>query len=390
MRTTLLLSIIASMLMLTSCEAEDNSDNFYPTPGDSQQFLTLHLNANNKLEEGAYLSILKIKGKEASYQKLNNLYPPNDLRRSVEIKNNCVAIGLHTDFNAGSNLSQTSGAWFDIIDGTHQTLPLPPEETGHYAFCAEGSVKVSNSGHIFYLATNCDSDFGLMLVRYNPNTGNLDTAPDPTPFAVNQSGQGRDAETGRYRKEFYPSTDGRFVYGAIETFDADGGASKWNCKTLFKYDFDTQEYTQLGKANDNQVLILGMTSDGSDLLYNSSSGRKLVNVNTNSFSEINMIASETGGATNTSTSSWNSTGYCSIESNNSIGFYNVHSNEITSIRTPDRPSLVQFCADGTKLYFMLNSAGGKYLCRTKNLSQNAPIDTLCKLSPEVTEFMVIK
>lgn len=100
--------MLASMLVFTSCETDDDK----PTPpeGESQRFLTLHFNESNKLAEGAYLSILKVKGKEAAYEKLNDLYPPDNLRSSVDIQNNRIAIGLHTDFNVPGTRRQTNGA----------------------------------------------------------------------------------------------------------------------------------------------------------------------------------------------------------------------------------------------------------------------------------------
>ncbi|HTO15689.1 MAG TPA: hypothetical protein VLZ83_07950, partial [Edaphocola sp.] len=64
--------------------------------------------------------------------------------------------------------------------------------------------------------------------------------------------------------------------------------------------------------------------------------------------------------------------------------------ESYSIKTPGRPYYAQFSADGKRIYFMLESPIARYLCKTNNLSEEAAIDTLCTLSSEVKEFMVIK
>lgn len=132
--------------------------------------------------------------------------------------------------------------------------------------------------------------------------------------------------------------------------------------------------------------MYGLTSDGRELLYNGSTGRKLVNVNTATIREITI----TGGQAYTNTSRWNDSGYCSGETGNIIWVYNLLSDERHSIKTPATPYYAHFSADGKRFYFMLDSYNGKYLCRTSDLSEEAVIDTLCTLSSEVKEFMVIK
>ncbi len=386
MKTTFLLSILTLALLLNSCSSDDDS----PSGADSQQFLTLHFNQDNKLGEGAYLAILKVKDGEASYEKLNETYPYNSLSQNLEVKNNRVGIGLHTDFNVPNTNRQHNGAWFDLSDGNYEILPLLPPGNGRYSFFSVYTAKVSNSGHVFYI--NGSQDIGWLdnyrgaLVRYNPTTDVLDAATDPGSFAVNQPEKGWDTETGQFKGGFYPSSDGRFVYGVIETFGVDGGAIHWDYKILFKYDFETEEYTRLGDAEDSQVSLYGMTSDGRELLYYNSTERKTVNVNTNTTTKITI----SGGQGYTNTSRWNNSGYCSGETNNTIGIYNLLSDESYSIKTPGRPYYAQFSADGKRIYFMLESPIARYLCKTNNLSEEAVIDTLCTLSSEVKEFMVIK
>ncbi|HLW10889.1 MAG TPA: hypothetical protein VKX35_10835, partial [Fermentimonas sp.] len=272
----------------------------------------------------------------------------------------------------------------------YQILPLLPAGKGRYSYCLGSTVKVSNSGHIFYLSASNDADYHDQykgsLVRYNPKTDVLDVASDPGAFAVNQPEKKWDTEAGQFKREFYPSNDGRYVYGAIETFGVSGGALHWDYNILFKYDFDKEEYTRLGESDDSQAFVYGLTSDGRELLYNGATGRKTVNVNTGQVTEITV----SGGQAYTNTSRWNSSGYCSGETSSTIWIYNLISDERYSIKTPAVPSYAQFSADGKRLFFMLDSYNGKYLCRTSDLSPEALIDTLCTLSSEVKEFMVIK
>lgn len=94
--------------------------------------------------------------------------------------------------------------------------------------------------------------------------------------------------------------------------------------------------------------MYGLTSDGRELLYNGSTGRKLVNVNTAAIREITI----TGGQAYTNTSRWNDSGYCSGETGNIIWVYNLLSDERHSIKTPATPYYAHFSADGKRFYFM--------------------------------------
>lgn len=389
MRKFLFLTIVASALMLASCNSDDDDDD-NPPSGTEEQFLTLHYSDNNKLEKGAELSLLKVKNGQVTYKKLNDLYPITNLRSNVEINNNLAIIGLHKDYNVPGTNRQTNGAWFNINDGAYEYLPLLPAGKDRYSYFLAGTEKVSKSGHVFYLSASNDIDYHdqyrASLVRYNSKTGKLDTAADPASFAVNQPEKGWDTETGQFKGIFYPSNDGRYVYGVIETFGVDGGSIHWDYKILFKYDFDTEKYTRIGEASDNNVFALGITSDGNSLFYQNAPDKKVVNVNTNTVTKLSI----SGGQGYSNTSRWNNSSYCSGETNRTIGIYNIISDVKNIINTPTNPDYAQFSADGKKIYFMIESSKGKYLCRTSNITEGAIIDTVCTLSSNVKEFMVIK
>ena len=193
MRSFLIVSLFASMLMLTSCTPDDDQD-IKPPAGTEEQFMVLQLSDNNKLEMGAQLSLLKVKNGEPTYKTLNGLYPVTNLRSNVEINNNVAIIGLHTDFNVPGTNRQTNGAWFNIADGAYENLPLLPAGQGRYSYFLAGTEKVSKSGHVFYLSASNVADYHdqyrASLVRYNPKTRKLDTALDPASFAVNQPEKG--------------------------------------------------------------------------------------------------------------------------------------------------------------------------------------------------------
>lgn len=386
MKFILLLSLLASALALSCCESDD--DSFLGE--ESHQFLTLHNNENSELGAGAYLSILKVKDGEVSYEILNNTYPAADLRNNVEIKNNLVAIGLHADFNAPCNYHQTNGAWFDISDNSYEILPLLPPGQGRYSFFSNSIAKVCNSGYVFYLSASNDvsyyNQYRASLIRFNPRSGVLDVAADPTSFVVSQPERGWDTQIGQFTRSFYPSNKGRYVYGVLESLGAGDGAFHGDYKILFKYDFEKEKYTRLGDTEDSQVSLFGITSDGEEMLYQSSNALKLVNVNTHKTSKITIG----GGQGYSNTSQWNNFGYCSSEAFNTICVYNLLANEKQTIKTPSYPNCSQFSADGKHLYFMLESAKGKFLCKTSDLSPETSIDTVCALPFDTKEFMVIK
>lgn len=386
MKTTLFILICAITMALSSCSSSSKSDD-----GSTYEFLTLHYNNDNQLNEGAYLSILKVKDGEVSYEKLAEIYPHNSLRDNVSIINNCLAIGLHRNFNSETPKGQTNGAWMDLSGGDYQILPLVPPGDYRYSFFSPTSAKISESGHVFYISgsnylTYSDGYVGT-LVRYNPKTQQLDQAKSPAPFAVNQPEKMWDTETGQFHSLFYPSKDGRYVYGVIETYGVDGGVLHWDYKILFEYDFEKDEYTRLGDSEDNQVTFYGMTSSGREILYSGAGELKVLNLSSKRVSVINIRGGQ--GFSNNITR-WNSNGYCSGETNNTIGVYNIITDEVTTIETPSYPRYTQFSPDGNQLYFLHESSKGKVICKTSNLTEEARIDTICAIAPSVQEFLVIK
>lgn len=266
--------------------------------------------------------------------------------------------------------------------------------TGRYAYFDLASPKVSESGHIFYLSASNDKDYHdqyrASLVRYNPKTKELLQAIDPTGFVKAQPEKGWDTEAGQFKNQFYPSKDGRYVYGVVDAFGVDGGAIHWDYRILFKYDFEKEQYTRMGDAEDRNVTIMGITADRNEVAYISSVSnvfhRKLVNTSSNMVRKTTI----SGGQSYANTSRWNNNGYCSGETNNTIGIYDMISNTKHDIKTKSRPYFAQFSVDGSRVYFMIQSTAAKYLCRTSDLTAEATIDTLCTLPQSVNEFVVVR
>jgi hypothetical protein len=358
--------------------------------------LLLQANTENKLAAGAYLSMLNINDKgQSSITKVADVYPPRTLRESADIFGTRVAVGLHTDFNEEGTIRKTKGAWLESNSNSWHELPLlPPGGDYRYSYYDASTTRVSKSGHVFYHSSSNDISYHDQyipsIVRYDPKTDKLTAAISPKGFVLEQPEKGWDTETGQTNRQFYPSHDGRYVYGVVEAYGVDGGVIHWDYRILFKYDFQTEQYSRLGDQEDRSVTILGVTSDGNYLAYISSvSGlikRKIVNTATNVTAEYTL----SGGQGYVHPTRWNSTGYCSGETNNTIGVYNVISNQSHNIKTTSRPYYAQFSPNGDQIYFMIETTKGNYLCRTSDLSATATIDTVSTLPSNIVDFLVVR
>lgn len=384
--------IFIGIMLLSSCAIDEPLNN----KKDSEpKFLLLNYSDNNKLETGAYISLLEIKKGDAEVTPLDEIFPNNSLSANADIKNNRVVMGLHSSFNTEGKSRRSVGIWFDILATSWYELPLLPSGSeNRYTYFDVATGKVSESGYIFYLSSSNDISYNdqyrASLVRYNPDNDVLEQADHPEAFVLEQPEVGGDTETGQFKRDFYPSSDGRYVYGVIEAFGVSGGAYHWDFEILFKYDFQLNRYTRIGDSEDKHVTIIGMNSSRTELCYTSkidgSYVRKFVNTETNNVKDVTI----TGGQNLYNTSRWNSNGYCSGETNNTIGVYDLMTDSKHNIHTPSRPYHAQFGPNGDNIYFMMMSTTGSYLCKTSDITESATIDTICALSTTVNEFLIVK
>ena len=384
--------VLVAMFGLASCFSFDG-----PSGGSNDKFLLLQTNADKKLADGAQLSMLEVSRKgEAEITSVANIYPPKSLRDNVDIFGERIALGLHSDFNTDGSRSLTNGAWFDMTGDYWHELPLLPSNSESlYSYFDVSTSKVSQSGHIFYHSSSNNKWYGdeyrPVLVRYNPETEQLDAIYRNAVenFVLSQPEKGWDTETGQITRQFYPSLDGRYVYGQVDAYGVDFGSLHWDYKLLFKYDFETETFTRLGDAEDRNVSILGITADKEYVAYsNYASGiytRKIVNTSTNVTQEFTL----SGGQGYAHPSRWNNNGYCSGETNNTIGVYDLKNDIVTTIRTPSRPYFAQFSKADDVIYFMLEDSESYYLCKTSDLTETATTDTVCTLPLDLVDFLVI-
>jgi hypothetical protein len=387
--------IFTLLFLFCSCTSFDTPPN-EKEDEKTTKFLLLQTNTENKLAEGAYLSMLYVNNKgQSSISKVADIYPPRTLRENADIFGTRLAIGLHNDFNEEGSTRKTKGAWLDTNENSWKEVPLFPTGSEYrYSYYDASTTKVSESGHVFYHSSSNESwyhdQYIPTIVRYDPKTDKLEAAISPKGFVLAQPEKGWDTETGQTGRQFYPSPDGRYVYGVIDAYGVDGGVIHWDYKILFKYDFQTQQYTRIDEAEDRSVNIMGITSDKKYVAYTSSvSGqikRKMVNTATNSTTVFTLA----GGQAYAHPSRWNSSGYCSGETNNTIGVYNLISDQSHNIKTQTVPYYAQFSPNGDFIYFMIETAKGNYLCRTSNITATATIDTVCALPANLIDFLVVR
>lgn len=394
MKNTLknMIIILMGIVFFIACKEDDPENN----ANDSElKFLLLNYSENNKLETGAYISLLEMKKGEPEITPLAEIYPIYPLSGHVEIENNRVVMGLHSDFNTDGKSRRYVGIWFDVLSTTWEELPLLPSGSeSRYSYFDYNTGKVSKSGYIFYLSSSNDISYNDQyragLVRYNPETDELTTAISPVSFTLGQPEKGWDTETGIFGLQLFPSNDGRYVYGYIRAFGVDGGSYHYDYEILFKYDFQLEKYTRLGDSSDKHVKIYGINSSKTELFYSSIIDgiyeMRSVNIETNSVKTLTTKGSEN----RSNTCFWNSNGFCAGQSNNIIAVYDLINDSKHEIRTPSTPYSAQFSPNGEKIYYMTMSSVGNYLCKTSDTSTTATIDTICAISTSVQEFLIVK
>ena len=384
--------VLASIAGMASCFLFEE-----PNKGSNDKFLLLQTNSEKKLADGAQISLLEVNRKgEAEITSIADVYPPKSLRENADIFGERIALGLHRDFNTDGLNNHSNGGWFDIAGEYWYELPLlQAGRESLYSYYDVSTTKVSKSGHIFYHSSTNNKYYGdeyrPVLVRYNPKTEELDAIYRDAVenFVLNQPEKGADTETGQITRQFYPSLDGRYVYGQVDAYGVNFGSLHWDYKLLFKYDFETGTFTRLGDVEDRNVGLLGITADKEYVAFsNYASGkytRKIVKTSTNETNEYSL----TGGQGFAHPSRWNNNGYCSGETNNTIGVYDLKNDMTTTIKTQARPYYAQFSKSDDFIYFMVQNSESNYLCKTSNLSETATIDTVCALPLNLVDFLVI-
>jgi len=385
-----LISLIVLSLLFSACSKDDDNP---VDPNDTAinepvSFLAYYKpDGENVLGATPFVALLKYENNQLTYSTYLNAYPPSSMTENADINNNVLAMGLHSDFDDDGG----RGLYLVLSDASAYYLPLvPPSQTSDYSYFKSSTADVSGNGQfIIYSSGTNDRSYGdeprSYLLRYNVSTGDTLVAISPSGFALSQPEVGSDTELGQIEPTVFASADGKYAYGDILAYGVDGGVNHYDYYILFRYDFETHQYTRLGEPTDDDAQIIAMGSDRTWILYSNNSQYKLLNLTTNTVSYPSM------NTVNVKKNSWGINGACVGASTRNLYYYNfVNNNEVTVCHTNGWPDNAMFSKDGSRIYFTLEDSNNKYLCITSGITENSTYDTLGTYPREFHDMIMVK
>ena len=319
------------LLASSACDKDDEltKDNNNSGLNENVEFLAYYKpGTENVLGSEKLIALITVSNGELSYAAFLNAYPQNSMLDNCDINDNIMVLGLKaSDF-------ENNGAYMELNDQSAYYLPLvEPSGNNDYSYFQPATGDVSDNGYIIYSAATNDASYGdeykPFLLRFNPDDNTTDIASSPTSFAVGQPEQGSDTEVGQIERTIFASPDGRYAYGSVDALGTEGGSIHWDYSILFKYDFDTKQYTRLGGADDNDVTILGMTSDRRYILYSNHSKTQVLDLNTGNITETSM------NVINVKKNAWGISGPCVGTSSGNLYYKDfVNNNEYVVCSSP--------------------------------------------------------
>nr|MDA3865993.1 hypothetical protein [Salinivirgaceae bacterium] len=361
------LAFIFCILILAGCDEDDVSLN----ESNNVDFLALYKPGSEQiLGADKLVAKMSLNKGELTFAPFLDVYPGSSMTADCSINNKKLAMGL--EWRAFDN----QGIYMDMGDLKYENLPLAtPRSDSYYAFFNGGTQNVSDNGYVIYISGTNNIYYGdegkRILMRYNSATHDSISIPSPVAFALSQPEKGGDTETCQYNTNIFGSTDGRYAYGHLEAFGLQGNMYHWDYEILFQYDFENEEFTRLGEAEDDDAHIYAMTADRKYLIYSNRGVMKMLNIETNQVSlpdpDMNLI--------NVNRNNWNNYGACVGTTNGYVVYKDFVSNkEIDVCDVSVRVKNTMFSKSGDRIYFVIDS-DEKYLCLTEGLTENSPYDT---------------
>lgn len=389
MKKSLIFLLGGLLLAFSGCEKEDNDLSNNNDSGNLKnvEFLAYYKpGTENVLGNEKLIALITVEDGVLSYSAFLNAYPDNSMIENCDINDRVMVLG--PDWRDFDN----KGIYMNIDDPSAYYIPLV-EATGNndYSYFQTQTGDVSDNGYIIYSSATNDASYGdeyrPYLLRFNPSDNTTDIAKSPTSFALGQPEQGDDTEVGQITRAIFASPDGRYAYGSVEAFGTEGGSIHWDYEILYRYDFDSEEYTRLGDSDDNDVFIKGMTSDRRYILYSNHDDTKLLELATGNITYTDM------NTVNVKKNAWGLNGACVGTSNGDLiykDFVNNNENVVCSSSGYGWIYNTMFSKDGKNIYFLIEGNDQNYLCVTDGINEGCSYDTISSVPLEFKDMIMIK
>jgi len=379
-------------IVFSGCQKDDstdpeNNDDNNNSNIENVDFLAYYKpNSENVLGTEKLIALISVRNGELSYSAYLNVYPQTSMIANCDINDNTLVIGLNSaDF-------ENKGAYLVLDQESAYYLPLiEPEQTSDYAYYQPTTGDVSDNGYIIFSEATNDISYGdeynPYLLRFNPSDNTYQVAPDITPFTLAQPEVGSDTEKGIISRNIFASPDGRYAYGYVDAMGTEGGGIHWDYNILYKYDFETQQYTRLGDANDDDASIIAMTSDRRYIIYSNHSDTKVLDLETGNITYTDM------NTVNVQKNAWGPNGCCVGTSNSDLYYKDFVNNTEYVVCSSSGYGWIyntMFSANNDKIYFLLEGTDANFLCVTSGITEGSTYDTIGSVPLEMHDMIMVK
>lgn len=368
-------------------DPENNDNNNTGSNIENVDFLAYYVpNSDQVLGDQKLIAHISIRDGELSYSSYLNVYPQNSMIENCDVNGNTLVVGLNSaDF-------ENRGAYLVLDEESAYYLPLiEPSQSSDYAYYQPTTGDVSDNGYIIFSEATNDISYGdeynPYLLRFNPSDNTYQVAPDITAFTLAQPEVGSDTEKGIISRTIFASPDGRYAYGYVDAMGTEGGGIHWDYNILYKYDFETQQYTRLGDPNDDDASIISMTSDRRYIIYTNHSDTKVLDLETGNvtFTDMNTI--------NVKKNAWGLNGCCVGTSNSDLYYKDFVNNREYIVCSSSGYGWIYntiFSANDKYIYFLLEGTEANYLCVTSGIAEGSTYDTIGSVPLEINDMILVK
>lgn len=366
------------------------------------QFVAMHWDAGSNAPP--YFSLLNIINGEPNFTHLTDVYPYYTTsfyawKQSFHQANGVLGFTLHSDLSEtvtndyGQEGPVWTGVYMDMRDGEVHELPtLNPcldfgydSGCGRFSFTQRNSVRIGKSGHVFYVAMSqyhsatWHEEPRYRIIRLDPQTGEYEVSPLISNWTLSQPEINANIYGLASIRDLLPSADGRHVYGITSAWGISGGNLIGSHALLFRYDFDTEEYSRVDEVPYN-ISLIGITADDRNILYWDADFDRY-RYDTHTGQSIRLDEANPGFSYQTMMH--NQGGIGGAYPLRQLWHGNIIEDKIYKIPVPNHPDKPVFSADGSQVYFRYRNSEINYLLRLNSLTEDATVDTVAILPPEV-------